>query len=178
MVVKVLFDALKPWPMKFLVDYVLKAEPMPEATADAVAFLPGSTTPENLILWCVAASVLLFLLAKLLHLLTACASIAFGQRMVYDLATDLFGHLQRMSLRFHSRHSVGDSIRRVTSDCGCVAVIVRDALLPVVSAVITLVVMFVVLWHLDTELALLALVVVPFMIVIFRRYSGPMLVRS
>src|SRR5262249_21859073 len=111
-------------------------------------------------------------------LVTACANLAFGQRMVYDLATHLFGHLQRLSLRFHSRHSVGDSIRRVTSDCGCVAVIVRDALLPVVSAVVTLVVMFVILWHLDTELALLALVGVPFMIVIFRRYAGPMLERS
>jgi ATP-binding cassette, subfamily B, bacterial len=178
MLVKVLFDVLKPWPMKFLVDYVLKQEPMPEPVAGAVSFLPGSATPENLITWCVAVTVILFILAKLLNLLTACANLAFGQRMVYDLATHLFGHLQRLSLRFHSRHSVGDSIRRVTSDCGCVAVIVRDALLPVVSAIVTLVVMFVVLWHLDAELALLALVVVPFMIVIFRHYAGSMLERS
>jgi ATP-binding cassette subfamily B protein len=178
MLVKIVFDVLKPWPMKFLVDYVLKQEPMPTEVAGAVAFLPGAATPESWITWCVAATVILFILARLIHLLAACANLAFGQRMVYDLATDLFGHLQRLSLRFHSRHSVGDSIRRVTSDCGCVAVIVRDALLPVVSAVVTLVVMFVILWRLDAELALLSLVVVPFMILIFRRYAGPMLERS
>ena len=57
--------------------------------------------------------------------------------MVYDLATDLFSHLQRLSLRFHSRQSVGDSIRRVTTDCGCVSVIVKDALLPFVAAVVS-----------------------------------------
>jgi ATP-binding cassette subfamily B protein/subfamily B ATP-binding cassette protein MsbA len=175
---KILFDVLKPWPMKFLVDYVLKDEPMPLEVAGAVSLLPGAATAEHLILWCVAATVVLFILAKVLHLLAACANLAFGQRMVYDLATDLFGHLQRLSLRFHHRHSVGDSIRRITSDCGCVAVIVRDALLPVVSAIATLVAMFAILWQLDTSLALLSLVVVPFMIIVFHRYAGPMLERS
>ncbi len=176
--VKILFDVLKPWPMKVLVDYVLKEEPMPESVAGVVAALPGAVTPQSLVLWCVAATVLLFILAKILQLLSACANIAFGQRMIYDLATDLFGHLQRLSMRFHSRHSVGDSIRRVTSDCGCVAVIVRDALLPVITAVATLVIMFVILWQLDAALAMLSLAVVPFMALIFRYYAGPMLERS
>lgn len=176
--VKIFFDVLKPWPMKFLVDYVLKAEPMPENVHGAVSLLPGTTTAQGLILWCISATVVLFILGKLLHLLSSCVNLSFGQRMIYDLATDLLGHLQRLSLRFHSRHSVGDSIRRVTSDCGCVAVIVRDALLPVISAVATLVVMFAILWQLDAALALLSLAVVPFMIFIFRRYAGPMLERS
>jgi ATP-binding cassette subfamily B protein/subfamily B ATP-binding cassette protein MsbA len=178
MLTKILLDVLKPWPMKFLVDYVLKDETMPEGVAGAVDILPGGANAANLITWCVGATVILFILARLLHLLAACANLAFGQRMIYDLASDLFGHLQRLSLRFHSRHSVGDSIRRVMSDCGCVAVIVRDALLPVVSAVFTLVVMFFILWRLDALLAALSLAVVPFMIVIFHRYAGPMLERS
>ncbi len=178
MLVKIGFDVLKPWPLKFLVDHVLREQPMTPAVADAVAILPGSTTPENLITWCVTATVVLFVLTKLFLLLSACANLAFGQRMVYDLASDLFGHLQRLSLRFHSRNSVGDSIRRVTSDCGCVATIVRDALLPVVSAIVTLAVMFVIMLQLDPALALMSLLVVPFMIVVFRRYAEPMLERS
>lgn len=178
MLVKVVFEALKPWPMKFLVDYVLRDETMPPGVANAVSLLPGPATPQALITWCVVATLILFVLTKLLGLLAACANLAFGQRMVYDLATDLFGHLQRLSLRFHSKQSVGDSIRRVTSDCGCVATIVRDALLPVITAVVTLVVMFAILWRLDMDLALLALLVVPFMIVIFRCCAGPMLERS
>src|SRR5262249_3603409 len=106
------------------------------------------------------------------------ANINFGTRLVYDLAADLFGHLQRLSLRYHSRRSVGDTIRRVTTDCGCVAVIGRDALLPGLAALGSLAVMFAILWQLDPVLTLLSLAVVPGMVIGFRRYAGPMLERS
>jgi ABC-type multidrug transport system fused ATPase/permease subunit len=42
--------------------------------------------------------------------------ITVGQWMVYRLAGDLFAHVQRRSLIFHSKNSVGDSISRITSD--------------------------------------------------------------
>jgi ATP-binding cassette, subfamily B, bacterial len=122
--------------------------------------------------------VVLFLLGWALGLAAALANVGLGQRMVYDLAADLFGHLQRLSLRFHSRKAVGDTIRRVTTDCGCVAAIVRDALLPVLTAAASLVVMFAILWGLDPLLTLLALAVVPYMVWVFRRYAKPMLQRS
>src|SRR5262245_19736992 len=178
MLLKIGLDVLKPWPMKFLVDYILKAEPMPPALAGAINLLPGSGTPENLLIWCVAATLVLFLLGWVLGLAASFANINFGQRMVYDLAADAFDHLQRLSLRFHSRNPVGDTIRRVTTDCGCVATIVKDALLPVLTSVVSLVVMFLILVQMDMLLTLLALSVVPFMIIVFRRYAGPLLERS
>jgi len=95
--------------------------------------------------------------------------------MIYDLAADLFGHLQRLSLRFHGKRQVGDLIRRVTNDCGCVATIVRDAMLPVVSSFITLVAMFAIMWAMNRPLALLSICVVPLMFVSFRIYAKPML---
>jgi ATP-binding cassette subfamily B protein/subfamily B ATP-binding cassette protein MsbA len=175
---KIGLDALRPWPMKLLVDHALGGKPMNEGVARWAAALPGAATPEDLVGWCVAATVVLFLLGWALGLASANASISLGQCMVYDLAGDLFGHLQRLSLRFHSRKPVGDSIRRVTTDCGCVGTIVHDALLPVLTSVAGLVVMFVILCRLDAPLALLSLVVVPYMVVIFRRYARPMLERS
>jgi ATP-binding cassette subfamily B protein/subfamily B ATP-binding cassette protein MsbA len=95
--------------------------------------------------------------------------------MVYDLAADLFACLQQHSLRFHAQSSVGDNIRRVTADCACVATILRDALLPAASSCVSLVVMFLILWKLSPSLTLLALIVVPFMALVFRRYARPML---
>ena len=134
MLAKVGFELLKPWPLKVLVDSGLSAHPLTPALAGLAAMLPGADTREGLIGWCVTATVVLFLVSWALGVATAYANIGFGQRMVYDLATDLFSHLQRLSLRFHSRRSVGDSIRRVTTDCGCVSVIVKDAVLPFVTA--------------------------------------------
>jgi len=167
-------EVLKPWPMKVLVDQVLSDKPAPEV----LKLLPGPATPDNLLAWCVAGTVLLFLLGWAAALGLAYASIGFGQRMVFDLAGDLFGRLQRLSLRFHSRKPLGDSIRRVTTDCGCVSTIVVDALLPVATSVISLGAMFGILWQIDSTLALLALAVVPYMIVVFRVYAGPMEARS
>jgi ATP-binding cassette subfamily B protein/subfamily B ATP-binding cassette protein MsbA len=73
---------------------------------------------------------------------------------------------------------VGDAVRRVTSDCGCAAVIVRDALLPLLGAVVGLAATFAVMWRLDPVLTLLALAVVPCMALALRIHAGPMLERS
>jgi ATP-binding cassette subfamily B protein/subfamily B ATP-binding cassette protein MsbA len=178
MLLKIGLDVLQPWPMKFLVDNVLGEKPAEGKLAWFMSLLPGTNDKQELVTWCVAASVALFLLGWALGLAAAYANIGFGQRMVYDLATDLFGHLQRLSLRYHRSKPVGDSIRRVTSDCGCVAVIVKDALLPVLTSACSLVAMFAVMWRLDAALTLLALAVVPYMIFVFRRYAQPMLERS
>ena len=43
-------------------------------------------------------------------------TIALGQRLVNDFRAELYAHLQRLSLAFHSRREVGDLLYRLTSD--------------------------------------------------------------
>ena len=168
-------DLLKPWPLVFLIDHVLKRDPASPLLQRMIDLLPGAPTQANLISWSVAATLLLFLLSWLVGLAEACASINFGQRIIYDLAADLFAKLQRLSLRFHAGKSVGDNIRRVTSDCVCVSTIVRDALLPFLSSAVMLVAMFWILWRADPTLTLLAVAVVPCMALLFSVYAQPMM---
>ena len=175
LLLKVGLDVLKPWPMLFLVDHVLQRKVMPSWLGTLVAWLPGSHAAADLAGWSVAATVVIFLLSWALGLAGEYAGISLGQRMVYDLAADLFAHLQQLSLRFHASQSVGDNIRRVTADCGCVSVILKDALLPVASSAASLAAMFGIMWRIDGTLTLLALAVVPPMVWTFRRYAQPML---
>src|SRR6185503_15318074 len=70
------------------------------------------------------------------------------------------------------------NIRRVTADCTCLATIIKDALLPVLSSVVSLVVMFSIMWRIDATLTLLALAVVPYMMLVLKVYAQPMLDRS
>ena len=175
MLARILFEVLKPWPVLFLVDYVLGTKVMPDALWRVVNQLPGPHTPAALVVWAIGATVLIFLLGWAANLAHGFAGISLGQRMVYDLASDLFSRLQHLSLRFHSNRSVGDNIRRVTADCSCVSVIAKDALLPVLSALISVVVMFAIMWRLSPSLTLLALVVVPYMMWVFKLYANPML---
>jgi ATP-binding cassette, subfamily B, bacterial len=166
---------LGPLPMVFLIDYVLRAKPMSAGLRQMVDLLPGAHTPLNLIGWSVGATVLIFLLSWTLGLANEYGGISLGQRMTYDLAGDLFARLQQLSLRFHTSKSVGDNIRRVTADCACISTILKDALLPVLSSAVTLVLMFGFMWSINVPLTLLSLAVVPYMVWVFRRYAQPMM---
>lgn len=171
-------DVLKPWPMVFLVDHVLQGRLMPQWVQQFVANLPGPATTDYLIGWSVAATVVLFLLSWAVSLAMTYTGISLGQRMVYHLAAELFARLQKLSLRFHARRAVGDNIRRVTADCASVATIVKDGLLPVASALVSLVAMFMIMWSVNPTLTLLAVAIVPYMIFVFRAYAQPMLEKS
>jgi ATP-binding cassette subfamily B protein/subfamily B ATP-binding cassette protein MsbA len=171
-------EVLKPWPMVFLLDYVLGTKPRPAALDHWLSGLPGGSSASNLITWSIAALILLFLLSWLTGLANTYLNISWAQRMVYDLAGDLFARLQELSLRFHASRSVGDNIRRVTSDCGCISIIIKDALLPVAAALVTLAAMFTVMWKVDHTLTIIAVLVVPWMALTFRFYAKPMMERG
>jgi ATP-binding cassette subfamily B protein/subfamily B ATP-binding cassette protein MsbA len=178
LLVKVGLDLLKPWPTVFLIDYVLRGKKMSPVLEKIVQVLPGTPTSNSLIAWSVAATILIFLLSWLVDLAATYANISLAQRMTYDLAGDLFAKMQQLSLHFHARKSVGDNIRRVTADCGSASIIVKDALLPVGVAAVSLVAMFSILWRLDPSLSLLSLLVVPYMMFVFWKFAGPMMQRS
>jgi hypothetical protein len=55
-------EALKPWPMKILVDNVLGDQPMPDLLAHVAEWLPGAGARDQLLAWSIGAMVLLFLL--------------------------------------------------------------------------------------------------------------------
>jgi ATP-binding cassette, subfamily B, bacterial len=163
-------DVLRPWPLKLVIDNVLGHHPTPRLVS---SIFPGSTTPHGLLLWAVIGTVVIFLLGTASSTFYNYFSLRVGQRMVFDLAADLFSHLQRLSLIFHSRRPLGDTIQRVTADSYCVSTLVTDALLPLVQAFVMLAVMFVVMWSLEPTLTLVALSVLPFLAVVIRYLAKP-----
>jgi ATP-binding cassette subfamily B protein/subfamily B ATP-binding cassette protein MsbA len=119
------------------------------------------------------ATVLIFLLGTVTNVIYTYCSLLLGQRMTYSLATDLFAHLQRLSILFHTRRPLGDLMSRVTGDSWCVNTLVADALVPAFQALVTLVAMFVVMWNLQPTLTLLALGVTPFFLIVIKVLGGP-----
>jgi ATP-binding cassette subfamily B protein/subfamily B ATP-binding cassette protein MsbA len=163
-------NLLRPWPLKLVIDYVLGHHRTPKVLTTV---LPGSATPHGLLLWAAIGTVAVFLIGTASTTFYNYFSLRIGQRMVFELASDLFAHLQRLSLIFHSRRALGDTIQRVTGDSYCVSTLVTDALLPLVQAFVMLIVMFVVMWSLEPVLTLVALSVVPFLAVVIRYLARP-----
>jgi ATP-binding cassette subfamily B protein/subfamily B ATP-binding cassette protein MsbA len=171
MAVEIGLDLLKPWPLKLVVDNVLGHQKTPHVVSE---LLPGSGSPHGLLAWTAGGTVVIFLLATAASTMHNYFSLRVGQRMTFALAADMFAHLQRLSLRFHSRRPLGDMIERVTGDSYCVSTMVTDAIVPGVQAFVMLIAMFVVMWSLAPTLTLVALGVLPFLMVVIRFMAEPM----
>jgi len=135
--------ALQPWPLKNLVDQALTQ---------------GSA---ELIVAAAMASLALFAVSAALDAGATWAWSVLGQRMVYDLAGDLFLRMQRLSLAFHARRPVGDSITRITGDAWCVHAVVDGLLVSPARHLFALLSVAALAWQLDQSLCLLALTAAP-----------------
>jgi ATP-binding cassette subfamily B protein len=164
---------LQPWPMKILVDHVLGNAAMSEALAWGTSMLPGGDSPRGLLVWVVVASLAVFAVNSALDVVLTRTWGLVGQQMVYDLAADLFAHIQRRSLLFHSRSSMGDLMSRITGDSWCVYKLVEVTLFTPLFAVITIIGMALVMAQMDVGLTLLALAVAPFMVALTMIFGGP-----
>ena len=162
---------LQPWPMQVVVDHVLARTPPSGVVARLAAVLPGAARPTGLLAWAVVAGLALFGLHAAVDAVLARRWVRVGQRMVYDLARDLFGRLLRRSLLFHARTPVGDSLARVTGDSWSVHAVADTLVFAPGHALLTAAALVAVMARLDPVLTLVAVAVAPVMA------AGPLLVR-
>jgi ATP-binding cassette subfamily B protein len=162
------FELLKPWPLQIVIDYVLGGKsPSIGGPIGALLSLP---LPVLLVVAC-AGMVVVHLGAGALTLLHNYTTIRVGQNMVNDLRSDLYAHLQRLSLAYHSRQRVGDLMYRITADSFAVQTMIMNGVLPILSAVILLGGMLIVLFPMDSTLTLLALTVVPILFALISAFN-------
>jgi len=159
-------EVLKPWPLKIVIDNVVGGAPLRSEWLPAIA-------PDALLMAACASLVILYLGLALLQVTNNYLTISIGQRMVNDLRSRLFEHLQRLSLSFHLRRELGDLMMRVTYDTFSIQTIAMNGLFPVLSATILLGGMFAVMIRMDATLTLIALVIVPALLVLIAAISRP-----
>jgi ATP-binding cassette, subfamily B, bacterial len=173
MVLGIGLGLLTPWPLKLIVDNVLGNKPLPEGLS-WIKSLPGSSSPKIMLAWLAGGTVGLFLFARVVAIAQRYAEAGAGSRMVYALASDLFGHLQRRSLLVHYRGNIGDLMKRVTADTSCVRELVMHVFIPSVTSSLTLLAMFLIMWRMQHGLAIFALTLSIPLIIIIRLVAGPL----
>ena len=99
----VLFGLLRPWPLKLILDNVLKNEPLPQQLA-WLNSLPGAPSSVAMLAWLAIATGVLFLGGWIARTIQSYVQVSTGSRMVYALGADLFGQLQRLSSHFPDKH--------------------------------------------------------------------------
>ena len=109
--------------------------------------------------------VLTFLGTYVAHALQTYLLSWVGQRMLATMRSQLFRHLQRLSLRYHTEHPVGVTISRVINDVATINEVLSQGLVQIIGDSLVLIGIVVAMLVISTELALTTFAVVPVMVV-------------
>jgi len=87
-----------------------------------------------------------------------------GQKIMFDLRSQIFRHLQRMHIGFYDRNPVGRLVTRITSDVDALNEMFTSGVLAIFEDVFSLTAIIITMLRLSWPLALLALSVVPLIV--------------
>ncbi|MBW3556980.1 MAG: ABC transporter ATP-binding protein/permease [Actinobacteria bacterium] len=95
-----------------------------------------------------------------------------AQDVLFDLRKRLFDHFQRLSLSFHDRYTSGRVISRLTSDVEAIWELLGSGMLEVAGGGLSIFGITLLLLVLDWQLALVALAVFPFVLLLTRWFRS------
>ena len=88
-----------------------------------------------------------------------------GQRIMHDLRTQIFAHLQRLPITFFDRNPVGRLVTRVTSDVESLNELFTSGVVAGLGDVFTLLAISVFMLSVDWRLALVSFAVIPLVVI-------------
>ena len=89
-----------------------------------------------------------------------------GQQTMYDMRTEIFGHLQRLPMSYFDKNPVGRLMTRVTTDVDALNDLFAAGVVTMINDFFLLAVMAGLLFKIDRKLALDAMAVLPFIFVV------------
>ena len=106
---------LTPLPLKIAVDSVVGSHPLPGFLA---ALLPAAALSSNFAMLALAAGLLVAItvLSQLQQLASSLLRTYTGELLVLDFRTQLFRHIQRLSLTYADTNGTSDSTYRIQYD--------------------------------------------------------------
>ena len=160
---------LEPWPLKLIFDALFYDLPLPKMLT------PLQHSSKNDVLYVlVLAIVLIALMRGMFYYYQQLLMARAGQQIVSKIRVNLFEHIQKLSLNFHSRRKTGDLLTRLTSDIRMLRQILISLPLSAVTDLMLMSAMVVVMSFMNLQLTMIALAIVPILVALMRRYSKPM----
>jgi ATP-binding cassette subfamily B protein len=136
---------------------------------DDALFPTTGGVDTSLLIKLVLAMVGLFLLSALLGVAQTWLTATVGNRVTGDLRVKLFEHLQSMELGFFTRTKTGVIQSRLQNDVGGVSGVLTNTVTSILGNVVTVIASLVAMILIDWRLTLIAIVLMPFLIVVQRK---------
>ena len=163
-------NLLQPWPLKLVLDDVLRSKASHAWTMQLIERFVSSDKIALLKFACIAVLAIAVLDAICTYgekyLTTSVA-----QWVSYDLRLAIYSHIQKLSLAFHDHKRTGDLISRVTDDIENIQSFIMNGLLGVLINAMTLIGMIAVMFWLNWQFTLIALSVVPVLFAMVYLYT-------
>jgi ATP-binding cassette subfamily B protein len=94
-----------------------------------------------------------------------------GENFLHRMRTRVFAHLHTLSVGFFDRRRLGDVLSRLTGDVAAIESVVLSGVIGILANLMKIVVFTVVLFYLDTRLALASLIAIPVFWIIARSFA-------
>ena len=121
------------------------------------------TTPLNMLAGLLIG---IFLLQAVFGFVQSYLLAFIGERIVFDLRTSLYRHLQQLSLDFYATRRVGDLVSRLSSDVTQMRTVLTNTVTSLLSQTLTLVGSVVILVSMNPRLALFILALLPVILLV------------
>jgi ATP-binding cassette subfamily B protein len=105
-----------------------------------------------------------FLLQLVFNTLRIILNNTFEQRVIFDLRSDLYSHIQLLPLRWFDNRATGDLMTRVIEDVNSVERVLIDGIEQGVVAVLQVLIVIGMMFYFNAKLALLALIPFPLLV--------------
>lgn len=153
-------NLLEPWPVKIVLDNVLKNKP---SSGWLYHWISANVGDDAFAILKLAALAALFIacIGAMASYAEKYLTVSVGQWVMHDLRTMLYAHIQRLSLTYHDKKQTGDLISRATTDIDAIQSFITSGLLGALVNTLTLVGMVAVMFHVNWRFTLIALSVAP-----------------
>lgn len=164
-------NLLEPWPLKIVLDSVLKTHGHVHGWLDRFIVATAGADKIGMLKFAVAAVMAIALLDAICSYIEKYFTTSISQWVMHDLRRTLYSHIQRLSLAYHDKKQTGDLISRVTSDIATIQDLIASSVLTALVNAITLVGMVAVMFYLDWRFTLIALSIAPVLFFVVYSYT-------
>jgi subfamily B ATP-binding cassette protein MsbA len=165
-----LANLLEPWPLKIVLDNVLRSRPGQGWLNGWILSTFGRDKLSALNFAALAVLIIAIVGAGCSYV-EKYVTTTVGQWVTHDLRRTLYSHIQRLSLAYHDHKQTGDLISRVTGDIDAIQSFIVSGLLDSMINSLTLVGMLGVMLYLNWKFTLIALSVAPFLFLVVFSYT-------
>jgi subfamily B ATP-binding cassette protein MsbA len=163
-------NLMEPWPLKMVIDYVLRPKPTHGWLGDIVTYAVGADRYKILTL-AAAAVLIIATISAICSYLEKLIATNVAQLIMHDLRRMVYGHIQWLSLAYHARKQTGDLISCLTSDIDAIQSFIASGLLSGFVSIISLLGMAVLMFCVNWRLSLAALSLSPVLFMVVFHYT-------